>query len=207
MRASVLGAVVAFDTKFEGKISYMYLDVLGLVTTSIGCLIDPISSALRLPWLCADGTRASLTQITQEWTSIKANRALASAGHLAAQKVATLHLDDAGMSQAVQDRLASMEAILVRRFPDWEQFPADAQLGLLSMSWAMGPWFHFPMFEAAVRAQDWNTAALQDHMDDTSNPGLVPRNAADGVLFRNAARAECYETLYWPRDLCVEAGA
>ncbi len=51
------------------------------------------------------------------------------------------------------------------------------------MSWAAGPALVAPHWEAACKAQDWATAALQCHLDDSHNPGLRPRNAANRALY------------------------
>ena len=84
-----------------------------------------------------------------------------------------------------------MENFLVGRqeFASFQDWPADAQLGLLSMAWAMGPAFKFPNFQAACARQDFQAAADQCHMADGNNPGLRPRNAANRQLFLSAAGA------------------
>ena len=51
-------------------------------------------------------------------------------------------------------KLGQMDAYLAKRFPEWEEWPADAQLATLSMAWACGPAFRFPRLEAALRAQE-----------------------------------------------------
>jgi len=55
------------------------------------------------------------------------------------------------------------------------------------MTWAMGPDFKAPKFQAATQAQDWLTMARESHMDATTNFGLIPRNIRNGLLFTIAA--------------------
>ncbi len=188
MKDSVRDAFVPFTDKFEGTVNSMYLDVKGLVTVAIGNLIDPAPAALTLPFLHADGTPATRVQIAAEWHTVKADTSLAKKGWTAAKKVTRLHLDADGIKKVVQDKLFLNEYILKRRFPEFEQWPADAQLGLLSMAWACGANFNFPKFEAACKRQDFLTAAAECRMAEAGNPGLIPRNVANKILFTNAAK-------------------
>ncbi len=55
---------------------------------------------------------------------------------------------------------------MVEQFPQWERFPADAQMGALVHLWGLGQnalrsagdW---PLYKAAVLDRDWGTAAEQ----------------------------------------------
>lgn len=205
MRDSVRASFVSFNAPLEGKAEVMYLDILGLVTTAIGVMIDPLLLAKGLPWLHEDGTPASKDEIIAEWMRIKNAKYLAKEGLEGARKIATLHLSEEGIQGVVDSKLRTVEAILKQRFPEWDSWPADAQMGVLSMSWAMGPSFHFTNFEAACRARNWLQAARQCHMSDTNNRGLAPRNAENVVLFQNAFVVEWHgldpETLQYPMDL------
>ena len=48
---SVLADWGAWTAQFEGRVAWPYLDVKGLVTVGLGCLIDPVSAALPLPFI------------------------------------------------------------------------------------------------------------------------------------------------------------
>lgn len=198
MHPSVRSQFAAFATKFEGRVEYMYLDILQLVTVGIGNLIDPIDHALPLPFVYKNnpGVQASQAEIADEWNRVKAGgAALAQLGHLGAKPLTQLQLNPADIDHLVEAKLLQNEATLksvTPEFAGFEQWPADAQLGLLSMAWAMGAAFaqppKWPNFRQAVASQDWDTAATQSHMNDTNNPGLRPRNFSNKVLFTNAAR-------------------
>jgi hypothetical protein len=99
---------------------------------------------------------------------------------------AKLRLTPDAITALVNRVLLQFEAVLKARFSKWEEFPADAQLGMLSMSWAMGPNFHYPAFASAVIAGDWETAREECYMPDQHNAGLRPRNVDDRILFGNA---------------------
>ncbi|HEY7576167.1 MAG TPA: hypothetical protein VH855_01115 [Acetobacteraceae bacterium] len=171
----------------------MYLDVKGLVTTGMGNLIDPVEAALRLTWHTADGAIAAPDAVRHEWSRIKNNLPLAHLGAQAARRVATLHLDEADIEALILNKLDHDEAILKANpaFADFDDWPADAQLGLLSMGWAMGPGFgpRFPHFSTACAAGDFATAARDCAISTAGNPGVARRNAANRQAFLFAATA------------------
>src|SRR6185437_14187423 len=161
MQSAVRSAWRRFNEPLEGLTSWMYLDIKGLVTTGMGNLIDPVSAALALSWSDANDGRASPDQVSAEWNRMKNNHALAHQGAQAARAVATLHLRDADIDALILGKLDQNEAIL-KAFPafsDLDAWPADAQLGLHSMAWAMGPGFGpgFPHFSHACAAKDFAT--------------------------------------------------
>ncbi len=208
MRDSVRAAFVEFTAKFEGVVPWMYQDVKGLVSIGIGNLIDPIQMAMALPFVHMDGSSADRAEIAAEWLRIKNYPNAAALGHRAVEHVAQLRLTAGGVQDLVARELARMDAQLAGRFPGYPAWPADAQLGTLSMAWACGPGFRFPKLAAALNARDFSTAAGECHMDDLDNPGLRPRNAANVVLYRNAATVVAGGTdpdiLHWPVQMSEE---
>jgi GH24 family phage-related lysozyme (muramidase) len=189
MHASVLAVFPSFTSSFEGRIPYMYQDILGLVTVGLGCLIDPSPMAQGLPWVrISDGKPATPNEIDAEWRKIKMAKGLAKQGHLAAKRIASLKLLDAGIDTLARGRLMKNDAYLAHVFPDFQQWPADAQLATHSMAWAMGAGFvwKFPYWTAAAKIQGWAACAQRCLMRTTGNPGLVPRNHANVKLFKSA---------------------
>lgn len=220
MYPSVQSAFHGFNTPFEGAISFMYQDVKGLVTIGVGNLIDPVQLAQALPFrFKSDGTSASVDQITAEWQAIKNNPTLARAGYRACEPITQLELSDDSINSLVAGRLAQNESFLKRQpwFQAFDAWPADAQMGLLSMAWAMGPGGPetFPKFCAACQKLDFVTAAAECKMDESGNPGLIPRNRANFTLFSNAAvvHADAAQAnfqraaLYYPQVLKAIAAA
>jgi GH24 family phage-related lysozyme (muramidase) len=192
MHQSVRDAFMPFTTNFEGRVPFMYLDILGKVTTGIGNLIDSPGEAQRLPWTdTSTGTAADPGTIEAAWQAVKGRQDMRSRGGMAFESVTTLRLSDDDIDALVLAKVDSNESFLKSNhseFAGFDDWPADAQLGLLSMAWAQGPSFaKWPSFRAAAAAGDWATAAAQCHLEDSHNPGLRPRNAADLELFNNAA--------------------
>lgn len=201
MKPAARAAFVEFSSPLEGCIDHLYLDIRGLVTTAIGILIDPIDAARALPWQQEDGAAATDEQIVTEWHTIKGNVQLAHQGHRAAKAFCKLHLSPAGIEQVVGAKLDEMARHLARRFPAFEEWPADAQLATLSMAWACGPAFRFGNLERALNAGDFMGAAASCEINAVGNPGIVPRNRENRILYTNAAWTPDPDLLVWPSQL------
>jgi GH24 family phage-related lysozyme (muramidase) len=175
---------------FEGVCSFMYLDVKGLVTTGIGNLIDTPDEALSLPWKNPDGTPATRMQIAAEWSYVKSRQDMKLHGGMAYAKVTRLRLHAAGIDLAVSRTLDRMDRQLAARFPEYESWPADAQLATLSLAWACGAAFRFPKLEACLRAGDFEGASKECAINSVGNPGVIPRNKKNRELYLSAAEDE-----------------
>jgi hypothetical protein len=178
----------------------MYTDVLGLVTTGIGNLIDSVPAASALPWrVRAIGALAGLSDVATEWHTVKDGKIAAWRGPR------PLCLLPADIEALVNARLQQNELYLSRRWANWASWPADAQLGAHSCAWAAGPAWRAPHFDLAANAMDFTTCAQECLLDATGNPGLTPRNKANQLLFSNAAQVVCIglprDVLCWPNTV------
>lgn len=206
MHAVVREQFPAFTTQFEGRVATMYLDVLGLVTVGVGCLIDSPDGAGRLPFVHPSGTVAKHSEIVAAWHNLKSHQEL-SKKHwkFAIPYTYGLYLPEAAIDDLLRERLDANDRIFAKTFDQWEDFPPEAQLAIHSMGWAMGAGFpaKWPQFTAACRAQDWaryavgangartltGGAAALCKIREAGNPGIVPRNKADRALLEAAAHA------------------
>jgi GH24 family phage-related lysozyme (muramidase) len=195
---SVVANWRAFNQPFEGVLNFMYTDALGLVTTGMGNLIDSPGAAQGLPWKNPDGSLADPDTVAAQWQAVKDGpiNSSVNAGYLT-----TIRLDDAGIQQAIQNTMAQDIGVLRGYFPTWDSLPADAQLAILSMAWAMGPGFPatFTSFTASINAGDFDTAASQA---DFKGVGVANRIAANKFALHNAQIVSDQgldpSTLYWP---------
>lgn len=210
MRDVVRSAFIPFTAPLEGVVPFLYLDVLGLVTTAIGNLVDSPAAAIACPFRRHDGERATPAEITAEWERVKARQDLRLRGGMVFKSITTLRLDDAGVALVVGSTLDRMDRQLAERFPGYKDWPADAQLATLSMAWACGPAFRFPALEAALRDEDFLRASNECRINTKGNPGVIPRNERNRVLYRNAAAVVASglvipdlepDVLYWPLSL------
>ncbi|GAB3894262.1 lysozyme [Spirosoma agri] len=217
MHTSVNQSFRAFNEPFEGVVPYMYLDILGLVTVGVGNLIDPISAALSLPFqyknkpgITTPGAPAATNVIEAEWKLLKGKQELAKLHHRACAKLTNLELSEDAINKLIQKRLQQNESFLKRQIPfqNFDNWPADAQLAILSMAWAMGPGnlHKWTLFAGGCKRMDFDTAAENCRMREAGNPGVIPRNKANKHLFQNAAAVLAGEadgfyqisTLYYP---------
>jgi hypothetical protein len=196
----------------------MYLDILGLVTTGQGNLIDTINEAQKLAWKLPDGTLATKQQVAAEWNLLKGQQALAKSHYrIQAQRAPLrLHLDAADIDALVMAKLLGNAAYMKKNhFPEWDNWTADCQLAVSSMAWAVGPAFakKFPNFTRMINAGQWRqilkkdanggwAGKIREVVDGVSNGGIVPRNKANYLCFENTAYALEHDLpvgeLFWP---------
>jgi hypothetical protein len=195
----------AFSAPLEGRVPTMYCDILGLITTGVGNLINTLSQALVLPWLLADGSRADQADVAADWHKLHDNAAYyAKRAWMVYAKTMLCHLSEEGIDALVQRTLATNEAIFRKRWPKYDTFPADAQLAMMSQAWAVGPAFYvkFGNLAACIDREDWEGCVVSCKIREDGNPGVVPRNAKNRFCFHNAAivarEGLTAERLYWP---------
>lgn len=215
MRLSVRRAFLGFTIPLEGFVPFMYLDILGLVTTAVGVLCDSKAAVRSMPWKRADGTPATAAEIDVDWERVKSRQDMKLRGGMAFKNVAQLRLTQEGVEQVTLGKLDIMEKELLKRFPRFEEWPADAQLATLSMAWACGPWFKFPKLAAALGQFDFAAAVSACHINTNGpdgipgtlddNRGVIPRNVANKAMYRNAhivfMNARDFDTLNYPTEL------
>lgn len=201
MKPAVASVFPSFTERYEGHVSWPYLDVKGLVTVARGNLIDPVSLALPLPWNIG-GYAATRSEVEQAWGAVKAQQQWAKIGGGSERwaELTAIRLTDEAIDALTSSKNAQNEQQIAARFPDWESLPADAQLATLSMAWACGAYgvdFEFPKFDAALLAGDFVLCAAECHIDDVGNPGLVPRNLANKSLFLFASSGAEPGEVHW----------
>lgn len=218
-----------FSNTLEGDVTWMYLDVKGLVTTGRGNLIDRVEKALALKWEYRGrpGSEASEPDVRAEWNHIKndeESKAMKQGGGGRYKRITKLDVNSASLERLYNDTLLGNEATLktvfhppYRPYADFDDLPADAQLGLLSLAWAAGPAFsqdhRWPRFVQAIVDRDWDEAAAQSRLSETDNAPIWKRNVANSILFRNAgivwnnAGTMPFDVLYYPTMLFGPATA
>jgi hypothetical protein len=178
-------AFYGLTVPLEDDIPHMYRDRLGYVTWGIGIKDDPgpTKKTINQPWVKGNGYLASGVEVEAEWKRIKAGPLYASN----AAKIATMHLPKADRDEAFWDIADGMEGAILRQFPGWATWPADAQLAALSMAWNFGPNLtgEWPTLSAHLTDQDWEYAAL--NCEPAAGPNA--RSRQNKVLFFQAARA------------------
>jgi len=230
MHTSVRNYFIKFNVPIEGRVTHMYLDINGLVTIGVGNLIDVetgsadkiLTEIKALPFVLKKGANigkpASPADIEAEWKLVKGTQEWKN--HKASQfaGITNLELQEEAIIALALKKADVMEKELKHHaaFRDFDQWPADAQLGVLSMAWALGTtklrngW---PSFNAACQKQDFDAAVKQCEISAVGNSILELRNDENKKLFNNAAAVRASDgknlaeniqqrrTLYYPRTL------
>jgi hypothetical protein len=201
-----------FLTKFEGYLRQMYLDRRGLVTTGIGDLIDdhtsnnPMALVHQFRWVKigpedTDGDPAEDWEVEEEWNRVKAKQEwkLIGGGNFVKRAreagIITLQIPIDEVDIKFMSKLSSFEQTMKATpggyFQDYETFPADAQLGILSLIWATGPGrlhIDWPKFSGLCQNRQWlEIAERKEFRWSNIDP---KREEAMILLFENAGNLE-----------------
>lgn len=217
MRQSVRNNFFDFTAAREGYVLFMSVDILNLVTTGVGNLIDngprngyDISDAAMAPvfnltWYhkgpgwgirnASIGAQATPEEVKAEWIKVKLvdqeQPGFKLKGGFAYAGLTTLTLSADGLMALFNRTLDSFEKTLKTYLPNWEQWPADAQLATLSMAWAMGPAFPhtFVKWTQEVNTGDFAAAAEDSYFigGGGTQSARTGRNGENQKLFLAAA--------------------
>lgn len=206
MHKSVGEKWIEMNAPMEGVFRNLYPDCKDFLTAGMGNLADPVALALAMPWKLPSGELASRAQVLAEWNALKAQPKLAQykASSPVVQNATTIRLNDEDIIALVTAKLLANEREMRKFFSNWMNFPADAQAALFSLSWACGPDFEleFKNCTASANREDWLSCAIEGKLKEAGNPGIIPRNKNNVLLFHNAAAVRKHaldpETLFWP---------
>lgn len=197
----------------ESDIPHMYRDIKGYLTWGMGIKDDPgpTMTTRARQWIKCNGYDATDAEIVAEWNKIKAGPI----GADAASKIAGMYCPQAERDQAFWVEVINMEQIIKDQFPSWEDWPADAQLALLSMAWNFGPAFKVPPApsgggwpDLAAHLDSWNFDWAAGHCQPAAGPNQRSRQCK--VLFYQASRSHLRAlnagVLYGPGPVITVSG-
>jgi GH24 family phage-related lysozyme (muramidase) len=156
--------------EFEGSVTWMYRDTVGLITVGVGNMLPNVEAALKLPFrVQSSGDLAGEPAVRKEFARV---------GALAAGKLPkfyyeyeALTLADTDIDALLAARVAVFETQLRRQYPHYGSFPDAVKLGLIDMIYNLGAGKlvnTYPHFDNAVFDQNWNTAANLCHRNGPS---------------------------------------
>ncbi len=183
MGDSVRNRIVSFNTAFEGFVEWMYLDQKSKVTVGIGRLIDNPDQAVQLGGFVhkTDGSPATEQEIRNEWQMVKNSKTPGKWYEL--KERTNLRLPRSVIERQALQYAEGIVANLKRQGYDWDNYPADGQLGLLSIGWiGLGS---YPKCLGYVKKGNWFYAA-----GEATFPTSKKREEAQQKLFRNAGRVK-----------------
>jgi len=203
MQEGVRQNFLSWTRTFEGWTDYFYLDSKGYVTIGAGNLAEPLHLVDLLHFRIGP-REATPNEISSQWLRVKVEQGHKGigGGHAFWKSLTTVRATEESIVDLCVAKLSSAEAVCLRHFPGWNGWPWQAQLGCLSMVWAMGDRFsQFTKFTLACNRGDWATASRECEMSEEENAPLHPRNVANMNLFLEAAAAvESGGTIYVEPD-------
>lgn len=184
-------AAFAFTAPFESFVPHFYKDPKGIITWAYGNA-GSMAAAMTLPWARRDGTRAQPDEVIQDWKTVETMPA----GRVASRYGLVMHLrlPEAAGRALFYARVDEFNTALAREFPGFDGFPDPAQLGTFDMLFNTGLGrlrAEFPRWHAAVKGQDWATAAAQCHRQNLRE-GVTPWDPADEHERRQIAVRDLY---------------
>jgi hypothetical protein len=101
--------------------------------------------------------------------------------------------------------------VLQRKYTALDAWPADAQLGLAVLAWALGSGFSLKPFADAVNVLEPDFAAAERAIPMSENPTRISLESIARQCFRNTAVVVRWDLnpnlLYWPCELSSCYGA
>ncbi|KAA0253831.1 MAG: hypothetical protein EDX89_12710 [Acidobacteria bacterium] len=195
----------------EGRHRSMYRDTGGN-SVGIGCQMESVEEAQRLPWARRDGR--PWAGADERHRVVAAEYARIRSGGSGSAGPDAVVLPDRAIDELFDRQARANEGVLQHLFGDWPGFPADAQLGILHFSWirssapGITAW-HGGAFVEAVRAREWDRAggeSLWEELREAPQPRHGHRRNAVLRMFHNAALVDAthggvpVSWLFFPRD-------
>ena len=182
MRTSVRQRLISFQESHELSVSWMYKDSKGLVSTGIGFLINgSADQAIAIGgWVDkGSGMTATNQEIRDEWQMIKDRSGPCDWRTMEA--LTNLRLPRKVIDDHVIKLAQSNINWLKSHGHDWDAYPADGQLGLLSLAWnGLGK---YPRCLEVIKNGNWFYAA-----GEATFKGIPKRQEQTQMLLCNAGR-------------------
>jgi GH24 family phage-related lysozyme (muramidase) len=149
---------------WEGKVSHMYLDSMGLVTVGIGKMLPNVAAAQKLRFVKrANGVAATAADVATDFKEVSNQ----TAGKLASsyKKYTQLDLPDDVIYDLLKTVVNGFEANLKTNFKGYNAYPDKAKRALLDMVYNLGSagLLKFKQLKKAAESQDWEEAARECH--------------------------------------------
>lgn len=189
---SYLDDSVAQIEKFEGRVSWLYLDSKGNVTVGVGCMLPNVEAALQLPFMISgmgEDFSATPQQITEDFNSVS----VMPANKLPTfyERASSIFLMDDEIDSLLLKTITTLDSALPRIYPAYPSWPIPAKLAALDMGYNLGltklanGYPHMNMYLNASRP-NFIAASLQCARN-SSDPAFNVRNLWTKNQFLEAA--------------------
>lgn len=176
----------------ESFIAHMYLDSVCKVTIGYGTMLPSAKAAEKIALADSQDKAAKADEKAKEWDRVAA---LAPKGGKQNDKAssfskdAVLFIAEAEAARLAEAHIAGLAPALKSTFPDFAEFPEDAQVALLDLAYNLGAagLRKFKKLVTAIndpKGPDWKTAAHESNRPQLSKE----RNKEVRDLFLAAAK-------------------
>lgn len=209
MHPSAKDQIIEYLTFYEGRISWMYLDSRGLVSTGIGILLDPFEKYGRSMPFYVDGRRATDAEVKAEWDFVKSKRG-PSGGPQSAflnanafKPVTKLRVPESDIDAATM-RIVKIKEGEARSYfgADFDRWPADVQVVLVQMAYAGGLRARKGELLEPLSRRDWLQASTYTYLRnaDQGKAGYKTYNLAFRYMMQTAwILDQCSKLkMFWP---------
>lgn len=202
-----MGKYRAHVLDFEDHVTYMYLDCEGLVTVGLGHQIQKAENAMKMTFRYRNKPGdVDVADIKTAYNAVL-NSGLKCKHHTRFETLAAidsriefdLDLDLNEIEALFDEDVTGFLQLLGedRYFPDFDTYPAGAQMGMLDLAYNMGVdgFFEgFPVFREALEFRNWIEVAEQSHrkeeIDGKTNETMARRNVIVRDWFLDAIEDE-----------------
>lgn len=163
--SNYIDKAVEVITGFEGRVHWMYLDTVGVVTVGVGQALPTATSALAYPFQRPNAEFASREEILAEYESVKAmpRGKVAKAYRRSTSLLLADDAIDKILRNSIQVGVIDELRIL---FASFDSFPDPAKLALIDMAFNLGITKlrrGYPNFCGLVKQQLWQAASSRCH--------------------------------------------
>ncbi len=170
----------------EESIPYMYLCSSGVVTVGVGLALPTVGDAKKLPFKHRkSGIAATEKEIEEAYNKVKSAKKGKVAGSY--KSLTDLELDSPTINSLLETTISTFKRELKHAYPGFEDFPVQAQCGLLDLAYNVGTpklTTTFPNFNKHIEKKDWAKAAIESNRKKPISDG---RNAIVRNWFEEAA--------------------
>lgn len=203
MHESARKQIVEYLTFFEGHVTWMYLDSIGLVTTGVGILLDPYSKygkAIKSWYNKTTSQLATEKEIYEEFQMVKSKNGPQGVPvwnkdpsqnfthYKAFEPITNLRATETDLKNAMLSAIAKKEKDCKDYFKDFDTFPADVQVVLIQMNYAGGLYHRKKDLAPLLEKRDWLGARQYTYLTNSrqGRDGYKKYNAAFQQLMQNA---------------------
>ena len=180
---------VFYVNDFEGHVTHMYLDCVGLVTVGYGHQIPNAEAAMEMKFYDRGTTTGADKLHIKNAYNLILNSGLACEDASEFKEMTHIDLDLNDIQSLFDNDVRGFLGELNEEYKDFETYPASAQYGMLDLIYNIGNkrFFYpeFPLFHEALAFRNWIEVAEESHRNEVINGKHNETMARRNVVVRD----------------------